>query len=287
MNYKITFLFFSILIYGCDSKKTQAERKFKEGQEMFNASKLDSSILLFQEAISLDESNSKAKYYLSETYRQNSNFEAAITTLNSIEDKSIPLDSIYSLYSSIYAGKEDHDSTILYAKKAIQINPNSAESHLELGKAYYNKANSLSDNEKIDYFKLALNQVLISNEIKPNNNECLLMRGIIRFGFEDYKGALKDFNLIIKTNKADRYTLYQTARFTGLCYYEQKRFSDALKILDIAISLGENIGIVRINRAIVKHELKMYDESCEDFRKALELGENAAVDYIKEYCNGE
>lgn len=285
MNYKIIIILFSLLFYGCDSNKRQAERKYNEGIQMFEASKYDSSIVLFQEAIKLDTSLSKARYYLAETYRKNQNYEAAINALFGIKNKSIPLDSIYALYTKIYSNKEEFDKSIEYAKKVISIKPNSAEGHLELGKAYYNKANYLTGTESLELYKKALEQAFISNEIKPNNNKCLLLRGIIRYGINDFKGALKDLNVVLKQEKKDSTNLYQATRFIGLSYEKQRNFTLALKYLDAAINFETGNSIVYFNRALVKLELKMYDQSCEDFRKAMELGETAAVDYIQIYCN--
>lgn len=285
MYRRLIILSFSLFFYGCDSKKNQAEQKFNEGLQFYTAKKYDSSLIRFQEAIKLDSSLSKAKYYLAENYRKNQNYDAAINTLNSIKNKSIPIDSIYALYSDIYSDKMDFDKTIEYAQKVILIKPNSAEGHLELGRAYYNKASYYADKESLELFKKALEQAIISNEIMPNNNKCLLLRGIIRYGINDFKGALKDLNIVFKQEKKDSTNLHKAARFIGLTYQKQGNFTLALSYLNSALKFESNDGITYFNRAIVEQELKFYDQSCEDFRKAMELGETAAVDYIRLYCN--
>lgn len=286
MNSRFLILLLTLFIFSCDSHKKQAEITFNKGLQMFNASKLDSSIILFQEAIKLDTSLSKARYYLSESYRRNKNYDAAISTLNSIKNKSIPIDSIYALYVKIYSNKDDYEKSIDYAKKVISLKPNSAEGHKELGRVYYNKASvAINSTESLELYKKALEQAIISIKINPNNNESMLLRGIIRLGIKDYSGALKDLNLVLMKEKKDKKILSSAYRFVGLVLKNQKKYTESLTYFDKAVKIKPDEGIFYFNRAFIKIALNMNNEACDDFRKAMELGETYAVDYIQFYCN--
>jgi hypothetical protein len=61
---------------------------------------------------------------------------------------------------------------------------------------------------------------------------------------------------------------------------------EALLYLDTSIVYNSKRGINYMNRGEIKKKLNMSDGACEDFRKALELGEHSAVEYIQKNCKG-
>lgn len=278
----ILLLLLSVTLFACQSKRQKAENKFSEGIKLCDSVKYDNAITLFQEAIKIDTSFSRAKYSLANCYLEQKNYDGAINTLGSIKNKQVSNDSIYLLFTKVYLQKEDWGKSIEYADKLIAVNPNSFEAHLLKGKSLYNKAIHATGN--LELLKKALENATIANKIKPNNNECLMLRGIVRFGINDYEGSIKDLNIVVSQEKKDSSTLGTSYRFIGLSLSKQLKLKEALSYLDTALTYSPNTGIIYYNRGFVKIDLKMSDGACDDFRKALELGETDAVDVIQIFC---
>lgn len=55
--------------------------------------------------------------------------------------------------------------------------------------------------------------------------------------------------------------------------------------LNMYIAVDPNFGHTYILRGYAKYHLGLTEESCNDFNKAKELGEEDADEFIEDYCN--
>ena len=71
----------------------------------------------------------------------------------------------------------------------------------------------------------------------------------------------------------------------GNLLYTQKKYEEAVDYYDKAIMLNPEYGVAYMNRGICKEMLRLPEEACEDWTKALSLGIKKADTYIKSQCN--
>ena len=123
-------------------------------------------------------------------------------------------------------------------------------------------------------------------------------RGIAKYHFDDYKGAIEDFNIAIKDkkNNIDIYSNRGSAKYKlGNVKIKSnnhlgaiKDYKDAIEDFNKAIdgepknALNYNSrGFVKSELGGIKHEVKYYTESIEDYTKAITM----EPDYVYSYNN--
>ena len=120
--------------------------------------------------------------------------------------------------------------------------------------------------------------------LKYNQNDdiILLYRGMALTSIKKYKDAVSMFNRCIRLKEKNGSAYYNR----GLVKFHQHDFIGAVLDYDTAIMYKPDMEIAYFNRALCKLELsqKHYTISCDDFRKAAELGYMEALDYLKKYC---
>lgn len=124
---------------------------------------------------------------------------------------------------------------------------------------YYNKAIAL-DTTRVDYF---------------------WARGNARLTTVDYEGATKDFIKVIQLDpgRAEAYLLRAQIKI-----YKKEFSDDAVSDLNKAILLNPNLSKAYYNLGVirfVRHDLNM---ACDYWKKAAEMGDGQALDYIKKHC---
>ncbi|MEI6124525.1 MAG: tetratricopeptide repeat protein [Bacteroidota bacterium] len=92
-------------------------------------------------------------------------------------------------------------------------------------------------------------------------------RGTLAIFTENYKSALKDFNIAIKLNPNDIEYYYNRGRAN----YKLQKYSSAFKDFDKVISVQPNIAIVYSFRGSASDQLKKWENALADFSKAIEL----------------
>ena len=135
--------------------------------------------------------------------------------------------ALYLFKGIAYFNKGMYDEAIAECKKAIEINPNLAMAHNNLGLVYHEKG--MYDEEIAEYKKAI--------EINPNlamahNNLGLAyrMKGMYDKAIAEYKKAIE-----INPNYADAHNKLAVA------YYFKGEYSLAIKHCDIAIELGYSV----------------------------------------------
>jgi len=274
-----------ILIYSCE-QKSLSTKYFEKGKMYYLNSKYDSAIYNLNKSINLDSSFSEPHFYLASSFYMIANYDATLSELNKLSTKSYSIDSINKLYTKVYLEKGDFDKSIYYADKLINNNSGYYYGYSAKATNYYNKANIIENNDKVkdlNYVE-ALKNINIAIKLSPTILSNYVVRGVIKFGLSDYDGALKDFNKALRTNIRDKFYKSQAYRFIGCIYEKRNNFKVAESYLDSAIICFPDEGWNYITRGRIKVNYNI-DDACFDFRKALDLDETDAMEFIQIYCD--
>lgn len=203
---------------------------------------------------------------------------------------------LYELKAYYYANtlnpttlKPDYSNAITALNTAILLEPNEPD-FLKYRSDY---------KFKIDQKLSALLDINKAIEINNSNDTYYHTRGIIRFTMSDFRSSLIDINKAIEIN-ASNFIYFQ---FRGNIYYNLNRYNQAytdysttlnLLFQEIAKTktrlssnnpLNLNLRETLLLRGMtLVQENKPYD-GCDDFKRARQMGESKASNYIRQYCN--
>ena len=269
----------------CNNNKHKSIKQLESGIAFYNKNKLDSSLICLTEAIKLDTTNSEAYYFLSKVNYKIINYSDGLKYLNIAEKRKYNTDSIQELKLKLLFAMENYDEYIDYCNKMISKNTSNYKMYFNKSKALFNKSiDANSEDTKLQLQKEALENISISLNLNKNDNETYGLRGAIRYTLTDYKGAINDFDIVIKSEKKDSLIISISYRYKGLTEKELNNFTYAEALIDSAISYNPKESILFIARGEIRVILNKGDFACDDFRKALELGEKNAIDEIREHC---
>lgn len=280
----IFFLLLCILHLSCKNKKHESLSQLNEGKRFYETNKFDSTLFYLNNAIKLDTLNSEAYYYLSKTNYQIENYEEGFKYLNIAEKKKFNSDSIEVWKLKFLFAMENYEEYIEYCDKLINKNSSNYKMHFNKAKALFNKANDASAETKLTLLKDALKDVNISINLNNGDNVAFVLRGAIRNALEDNLGAISDFDIAINREKKDSSIISYAYRYKGLTEQDLNNLSYAESLLDSAIIFMKVHAILYIDRGNIRILLNKTDFACEDYRKALELGDNDAIDYVLKHC---
>ena len=159
-----------------------------------------------------------------------------------------------------------YEESLLDINKAIQLNPDYADSFNQRGiTSYKNKdlAQALIDFEK-------------AIELDPTNAQAYFNRGTVYYNSNEYENAILDFNLAIELDPG--YSEVYINR--GTLFYNKREFDKAISDYDKAIEIVPNYSIAFLNRGILYLNTKDYDKAISDFNKVIELDSNSAYAYF-------
>jgi tetratricopeptide (TPR) repeat protein len=278
-----------MIFYGCSDKRTQSQELLRVGTIHYRNNKFDSSLIYLNNAIRVYSLNSEAYYYLAKINYQIENYDVALKNLALAEENKFNSKSIDSLKLEILFAMENYDEYIRYCDKLISNNPSNYELYLNKAKALYNKSSDdATDVANVKLCKDALDNVNISLELNNSDNETYVLRGAIRYKLLDFKGAISDFEITLNKEKKDSSIISAAYRYKGMTEQEMNNLRYAEILLDSAILFGKNgrkISVLYINRGDIRVKLKKVELACEDYRKALEYGDNNfSVDRLRENC---
>lgn len=282
----ILFLIIILIVFtGCTDNKMNSQKNLRIAKDFYIKNKYDSAIVYLNRAVKLDTSNSEAYYCLSISNYKINNLGEAIKFVDIAEHKKYNSDSTANLKLKILYDQQKYDDFIVICDRLIKKNSSNYKIYFEKSTALFNKANNVeSIDEKIELLKKAMDNINISLKLNNTNKETFVLRGAIRFALEDFKGAINDFDLVIRSVKKDSSLLSITYRYKGLTEKSIDNLSYAEILLDSAIWFNKESSILYYNRGDIRFGLNKFESACDDYRKSLELGENAAVDRIRERC---
>lgn len=136
ISMKTIFLILFIIIAGhsfAQTDKTEAQKKFKEGIELYDAGKYEEAIKKYKEAQKLDPQTSAPQYEIALTYSHLKKYDEAIEILEKIKNKPDAEDRYWSLLGNAYDLTDDRDKAFEIYNAGIKKFPKSGPLYLELG----------------------------------------------------------------------------------------------------------------------------------------------------------
>jgi len=151
---------------------------------------------------------------------------------------------------------------------------------LKLALADYNSAIALDSTDgefysnrgatyaRLGNFSLAISNFNKSIDLNPNYETSYLNRSVLYSQVGEYQKALDDILFYLKTNKFNADILYEASR----CFYQLKRFPEALDYVNRSIVQANNRGLYYYQRALVQYSLGNGLAAKNDIDSARKLG---------------
>ena len=165
---------------------------------------------------------------------------------------------------------EDHDGAYADLTKAKTLNENEANKLFFEG---YEKGCSNNYSESIADYTMAIT-------LNPDHAEAYFCRGIAKDELQDHKGAIDDFTVAI-TLREGLGPYYNR----GIAKAKLLDYNGAIADYTIAITMEPNDSNIYYSRGNAKYNIGQTTDACIDWQKAAELGNSAASEIIKKYCN--
>ena len=278
-------IIFILTLLSCNDQKQQAIKQLDIGKEKYYKDKFDTSLTYLNNAIKIDSANAEAYYFLGKVNYEIKNYSDGLKYLNLAEQKKYNYDSVQAMKLETLFAMEKYDDYIDLCNKLISKNTSNYKMYFNKATALFNKANDATTTEnKIEKLKEALDNVNISLNLTKNDYETFVLRGAVRFALSDNKGAISDFDIAIKNEKKDSSIISIAYRYKGLTEKELNNLIYAESLLDSSIIFQNKHSTLYINRGDIRILLKKVGLGCEDYRKALEYGDNDAIERIRENC---
>jgi tetratricopeptide (TPR) repeat protein len=104
--------------------------------------------------------------------------------------------------------------------------------------------------------------------------------GLSKANSKDYQGAIADYSKAIEKNPK----YFEAYNSRGNAKNSLRDANGAILDLNKSIALNPEYGIAYYNRGVAKFNLNQKKSACLDWKKAQELGELDANDFIIKYC---
>ncbi len=222
--------------------------------------KLQKSLQSLERATQLDPKNIKAVIKLAEIsiifrdYKKAIEYIDKVMKLDDLEPKS------YFLRGVVFLENNDTSMAIRNFQKAIDVNQDYFEAHLQLGMIYAQKKNRLA----IDYFNNALN-------IKPGDVDVSYYLAMFYQETEGYDEAIKIYEGLYLKDPQFYYALYNIG-YINLVYL--KDYPKAVEYFTKVIEIKPDYTDAWYNRGFAWEMQKNVENSRNDYKKALELTPN-------------
>ncbi len=164
----------------------------------------------------------------------------------------------------------DLDGALRDVNKSIKLEPNDDASY---------NLRALIWVEKGEYQK-AIEDFSKVIEITPKRFDAWANRATAKFNLQDFNGAIKDYEQVIKLNPKGSRAYYSC----GSAKYNISDFKGAIKDYTQCIKLNPKHKNAWFEKGIAELQIGLNDKACNDLKKALELGNKKAKDYLLEYC---
>lgn len=299
---KIIFFISSIVLsssffnaYAEDNTALDFYNKGRQEYLTFSNKGYVSSIYYYNKAIELDKNFALAYAGLSESklaLSMNAN-----TKVNKINTSEIELDAFEKAYISVklepniseshralshaYYFQFRYKEALEEAKKAVEINPNDAESYLLYWLNNIGNNNFKFSKEPSKYYKLLnLEDPVIHKAISlnPSLSSIYVELGVTSYFQSDYFKAIEYFEKVKKLSpdNDDSYT------FLGAINLEMNKYEDAQKNYMKAIKLDENNPFANNGLGVLYMKSRDNEKANKFLKKACDLGDTDSCNLLKE-----
>lgn len=170
----------------------------------------------------------------------------------------------------LYMGQEDPDNALQY------INLYISEIAQEDADAYYIRGRCLIMKEQPEKAIRDFDRALV---LDPSLSLAYKFRGYVRLLQDDYPSSAKDYQVYVKLAPDDPIGFNNL----GLNQLYLKQYDEAIANLNTALRLDPDYGTAYLNRGEALRR-KGADNFCQDFKKAIALGNKTAVELHTEHC---
>jgi tetratricopeptide (TPR) repeat protein len=271
---------FSINLYGQDC--STAEKLHKEAQQDIQAGKMEAGKIKLDSTIQICP---QSAYYQTRGlwYYQMSNFREAVKDYTlaieiraSTEATRASTEAIkstaelYYLRATAYYWLLDKAKAKADYEKTLQIEANHVEACIGLG--------AMAEDEEKP--KIAFAYYNRAIKAKPSQTLAYLNRGLLYYNQGNTKKALADWNKALAYNpKADEVRILRAELFL-----EQKKYTQALADIEQIMQQKPYLSLSYLRRGEIFFAQKQTEKACQDWRKAVELGNMEAEKWLKEHC---
>jgi tetratricopeptide (TPR) repeat protein len=120
-------------------------------------------------------------------------------------------------------------------------------------------------------------------KIEKNNENAYFNRGTCYLALKKLEQALEDLNKAIELDPTFTKAYYNRASV----YIMQKKYAESLPDLDKIIGLDISFPNVLTLRGQIRAQIGNKEDACKDFRKAKEIGDKNADEYLNRFCGNE
>lgn len=117
-----------------------------------------------------------------------------------------------------------------------------------------------------------LNEVI---RLEPTDAYAYFLRGTIRYILKDYQGTIEDYNQVLKLDP-NNVLVYG---FRGDLYSQLGEYQAAIEDYSQVIKLDPNNSSVYLNRGLIRDTIKDYQGAIEDYNQLLKLDPNNSMAY--------
>ncbi|MCB2220532.1 MAG: tetratricopeptide repeat protein [Bacteroidetes bacterium] len=222
--------------------------------------KLQKSIESLERSIELKKENPEAYLRMAEINIVILDYPEALAYI----DRALQADELasrgYLLRGVVMLETGDTIRAIRNFQKAIDVNQDYFDAHMQLAQLYAMKGNDLA----VDYFNNALN-------IQPDNYEVMYYLAMYFQETGKYDKAIRQYNLLLERNPDFYFALYNIG-YINLVYLED--YQAAIDYFTRTIELREDYTEAYYNRGFAYELMKDVDHSWADYKKTLELHPN-------------
>lgn len=156
--------------------------------------------------------------------------------------------------------------------KARELNPNYAPTYISIANTYMYLG--LKTNNKA-YFDDSLKWINMAHKLDPKNLKVTYLMGNIFLAMNEYDKGIEKLEYVLDNGSNDRDTtelLAAAYNNKAYSYYEIGRnIKEGLRIIDKAIKLDPNNGLILSTKAELLYKMKRFDEAYECIQKAARL----------------
>lgn len=244
----VHFLCFILLVFlfvfSCSSEKKrmrEAKEHYVKGRKaylLFTPKSLDEAINEYEKAVNLNTTYAPAYAGLGEAY------------------------SFKGLLEEQNTNKKDnglYNKALKYSQKAVELSPNTGESHRALASAY----------RALGRFDDAKREVGKAIELNPNDSEAYYILWTVTGADTDSKYIKKAIEL--NPNLSVAYN------DLGYVYYTRGKYEKAAEYLRRAIEINPDLVQAHTNLGLTLVAEKRFDEAQEEYRKAIQIDPNYLI----------
>lgn len=196
------------------------------------------------------------------------------------ESKPLPTKSAENYFNEAREkwDEKDYKTVIELCTKAIELNPNYAEAYSRRGAA----------KNELGHYENALTDHNKAIQINPQYADAYFHRAKTKNNLNDSLGSVVDYVKAydLKPKDAQIYLHYGDMK-VNVKFDTLKDYSGAVVDYTKAIELNPKYGLAYNNRGVAYQALGKLDLACQDWRKAIEVGNSDAADNLKKYCQGK